>query len=46
VDVSFAAWVEDLETVVDTLGLDDFVLLGISQGAAVAAAYAARHPAA
>jgi len=44
VDVSFASWVEDLEIVVDTLGIDDFVLLGISQGAAVAAAYAARHP--
>lgn len=34
----------DLETVVDALGLQTFPLLGISQGAAVAVAYAARHP--
>ena len=38
------AWVEDLETVVDDLGLDRFPLLGVSQGGAVAVAYAARHP--
>jgi pimeloyl-ACP methyl ester carboxylesterase len=44
-DLSFEAWVHDLETVVDALGLDRFSLLGISQGGAVAAAYAARHPA-
>ncbi|MEO8693753.1 MAG: alpha/beta fold hydrolase [Acidimicrobiales bacterium] len=37
-------WVEDLETVVDAAGLDRFPLLGISQGAAVAVAFAARHP--
>jgi pimeloyl-ACP methyl ester carboxylesterase len=36
--------VRDLETVVDALGLDRFALLGIPQGGAVAAAYAARHP--
>jgi len=41
---SFDAWVEDLETVVDALGIDRFDLLGISQGGAVAATYAARHP--
>jgi len=41
---SFEAWVRDLETVVDALGLERFDLLGISQGGAVAAAYAARHP--
>jgi pimeloyl-ACP methyl ester carboxylesterase/DNA-binding SARP family transcriptional activator len=41
---SFEAWVHDLETVVDEVGLDRFPLLGISQGAAVAVAYAARHP--
>jgi pimeloyl-ACP methyl ester carboxylesterase/DNA-binding CsgD family transcriptional regulator len=34
----------DLETVVDTAGVDRFALLGISQGAAVAIAYAVRHP--
>jgi len=43
-DLSFQSWVQDLETVVDRLAIDNFVLLGISQGAAVAATYAARHP--
>lgn len=43
-DLSFEAWVSDLETVVDSLGLDRFPLLGISQGCAVAIAYAVRHP--
>ncbi|HSE71772.1 MAG TPA: alpha/beta fold hydrolase [Nocardioidaceae bacterium] len=40
----FESWVTDLETVVDEAGLDRFPLLGISQGAAVAVVYAARHP--
>jgi pimeloyl-ACP methyl ester carboxylesterase len=40
----FDTWVSDLETVVDAIGLDRFRLLGISQGGAVATAYAARHP--
>jgi pimeloyl-ACP methyl ester carboxylesterase/DNA-binding winged helix-turn-helix (wHTH) protein len=40
----FEDWVEDLETVVDVLGLDRFPLLGISQGGPVAIAYAVRHP--
>jgi DNA-binding winged helix-turn-helix (wHTH) protein/pimeloyl-ACP methyl ester carboxylesterase len=43
-DLSFDAWVRDLEAVVDELGLERFPLLGISQGCAVAVAYAARHP--
>jgi DNA-binding winged helix-turn-helix (wHTH) protein/pimeloyl-ACP methyl ester carboxylesterase len=43
-DVSFEAWVHDLETVVDAAGLSKFALLGISQGGAVAIAYAVRHP--
>lgn len=43
-DLSFDAWVRDLETVVDTAGLDRFPLLGISQGCAVAIAYTVRHP--
>jgi pimeloyl-ACP methyl ester carboxylesterase len=38
------AWVEDLATVVDACGVDRFDLLGISQGGAVALAYAAAHP--
>jgi pimeloyl-ACP methyl ester carboxylesterase/DNA-binding CsgD family transcriptional regulator len=37
-------WVDDLEAVVDAAGLDRFALLGISQGAAIGTAYAARHP--
>lgn len=41
---SFESWVLDLETVVDEAGLDRFALLGISQGAGVAVAYAVRHP--
>jgi len=43
-DVSFESWVRDLETVVDSLGLERFPLLGISQGGAIATAYAVRHP--
>lgn len=42
--VAFEDFVSDLETVVDSLGLERFSLFGISQGAAVAIAYAARHP--
>jgi pimeloyl-ACP methyl ester carboxylesterase/DNA-binding CsgD family transcriptional regulator len=38
------AWVRDLETVVDAAGLARFALLGMSQGGAIAIAYAARHP--
>ena len=41
---SLEAWVRDLETVVDALELQRFSLLGISQGGAVAIAYAAAHP--
>lgn len=41
---TFDDWVNDLATVVDAVGLDRFPLLGVSQGAAVAVAYAARHP--
>jgi pimeloyl-ACP methyl ester carboxylesterase len=43
-DFSFEAFVHDLETVVDELGLDRFTLLGLSQGAPVSIAYAVRHP--
>jgi pimeloyl-ACP methyl ester carboxylesterase/DNA-binding winged helix-turn-helix (wHTH) protein len=43
-DLSFESWVRDLESVVDTLGLERFALLGISQGCAVSIAYAIRHP--
>ena len=43
-DLSFEAWVGDLETVVEATGVDRFPLLGISQGASIAVAYAVRHP--
>jgi pimeloyl-ACP methyl ester carboxylesterase/tRNA A-37 threonylcarbamoyl transferase component Bud32 len=43
-DLSFDAWVEDLESVVEAAGVDRFPLLGISQGGAVAIAYAVRYP--
>jgi pimeloyl-ACP methyl ester carboxylesterase/DNA-binding CsgD family transcriptional regulator len=43
-DLSFDVWVSDLETVVAASGLEQFALLGFSQGAAVALVYAARHP--
>lgn len=41
---SLEAWVEDLEAVVQAQGLKKFQLFGMSQGGAIAIAYAARHP--
>jgi pimeloyl-ACP methyl ester carboxylesterase/DNA-binding winged helix-turn-helix (wHTH) protein len=43
-EFTFDDWVTDLESVVEALGLQRFPLLGVSQGGAVAVAYAARHP--
>jgi len=43
-DLTFEKFVNDLETVVDALGLRRFALLGISQGGAVSLAYSIRHP--
>jgi DNA-binding winged helix-turn-helix (wHTH) protein/pimeloyl-ACP methyl ester carboxylesterase len=43
-EFAFEAFVHDLETVVDECRLGRFALLGISQGAPVAIAYAVRHP--
>ena len=46
-DVPIPSWeshVGDLESVVDAAQFDRFALLGVSQGAAFAIAYAARHP--
>lgn len=42
-DISFEASVSDLTTVVNDLHLKSFALFGQSQGAAIAAVYAARH---
>jgi pimeloyl-ACP methyl ester carboxylesterase/DNA-binding CsgD family transcriptional regulator len=44
-ELSVDTWVRDLEAVVDASGLERFALLGVSQGAAIAVAYAERHPA-
>ena len=43
-DISFEAFVRDLESVVEATGLKRFALLGISQGCAVSINYAVRHP--
>ena len=43
-DLSVETWVADLETVIDSVGLDRFILLGVSQAAAIAVVYAVRHP--
>jgi pimeloyl-ACP methyl ester carboxylesterase/DNA-binding CsgD family transcriptional regulator len=40
----FERWLGDLEAVVDAVGPERFALLGISQGAGIAIAYAVRHP--
>ena len=43
-DISFEAFVRDLEAVVDAAGLERFALFGHSQGGAISIEYAARHP--
>ena len=43
-DISLESFVTDLETVVDTLNLEQFPLFGVSQGCAISIAYAVRHP--
>jgi class 3 adenylate cyclase/pimeloyl-ACP methyl ester carboxylesterase len=43
-EISLDAWVSDMETIADTVGLKRFPLIGLSQGCPVAIAYAARHP--
>src|SRR5690606_1595480 len=43
-DLSFEGSIRDLEAVADTLQLRRFPVLAFCQGAAVAVAYAARHP--
>jgi pimeloyl-ACP methyl ester carboxylesterase len=43
-EISFDAFVRDLEAVVDAARLPRFALFGISQGCAVSIAYAVRHP--
>jgi pimeloyl-ACP methyl ester carboxylesterase len=43
-DLSFEAWVRDLEAVTDAAGVERFALFGMSQGGAVALSFAAQHP--
>ena len=43
-ELSFESWLRDLETVVGAVGAERFALLGISQGASIAIAYAVKHP--
>lgn len=43
-DISQDGFVRDLDAVIDTLDADRFALLGLSQGAAAAVTFAARHP--
>ena len=43
-DISFEAFVRDLESVVESAGVERFPLLGISQGCAISVEYAIRHP--
>jgi DNA-binding winged helix-turn-helix (wHTH) protein/pimeloyl-ACP methyl ester carboxylesterase len=43
-DISFEAFVRDLESVIEATKLKRFALLGISQGCAVSIIYAIRHP--
>src|SRR5262249_20279124 len=44
VDISMDRWVSDLECIVDSLSLERFILLGVSQGGAISIEYAACHP--
>ena len=43
-DISFEAWVHDLEAVTDAYGIERFALLGFTCAAGVAVEYAVRHP--
>ena len=43
-EISFETFLDDLETVVDFLGLTRFALLGMHSGAAVSIAYAVKYP--
>ena len=43
-DFSLDRWIEDLDAVVQCAGLTRFPMIGLCQGGAVAAAYAARYP--
>ncbi len=44
VEQSLEAWVRDTEAVADSLGWQQFPILGVCQGSAIAIRYAVRHP--
>ena len=44
IDITFEGMVDDMEVIVDAYGFDQVAILGMSQGASVAIAYALRHP--
>ena len=41
---SVEVWRQDLETIIEDIGIDRFPLLGFCQGGAIALSYAVRHP--
>ncbi len=43
-EISFDLFVQDIETVAESAGLERFPIYGLSQGSAVAIRYATRHP--
>ena len=43
-DITYGSFLTDFETVINAAETEPFALLGISQGAAIAIEYAARHP--
>ncbi|MEM7400566.1 MAG: alpha/beta fold hydrolase [Pseudomonadota bacterium] len=43
-EINFDSFISDLETVANASGHKKFILFGTSQGCAISAAYAARHP--
>jgi pimeloyl-ACP methyl ester carboxylesterase/DNA-binding winged helix-turn-helix (wHTH) protein len=43
-DISQQGFLRDLEAVIERIGIERFALLGLSQGAAAAISFAARHP--
>lgn len=43
-NLTLDTWVSDMESVADAAGLERFPILALSQGCAVAVAFAARHP--
>ena len=43
-ELSFEAWIRDLETVIGAVGPERFPIFGLSQGCAISIAYAVRHP--